>query len=98
MEYTNHKFKIGIILQNKKCEGCCKNIGNKGFSKAVSLSFQMEGEAGSAALNIFNLAKIRIGWYGRLGTADCISASYSSCSNAVSGGGCVNGYANLGLG
>lgn len=25
-------------------------------SKAVSLSFQMEGEAGSASLNIFNLA------------------------------------------
>ena len=44
------------ILQNKKCEGCCKKNGNKGFSKAVSLSFQMEGEAGSASLNIFNLA------------------------------------------
>ena len=51
-----YDFKIRIILQNKKCEGCCKKNGNKGFSKAVSLSFQMEGEAGSASLNIFNLA------------------------------------------
>jgi RHS repeat-associated protein len=92
-----YDFKIRVILQNKKCVGCCKKNGNKGFSKAVSLSFQMEGEAGSAALNIFNLAEIRIGWYGRLGTTGGISASYSSCSNAVSGGGCVNGYAELGL-
>ena len=35
--------------------------------------------------------------YGRLGATGGISASYSSCSNAVSGGGCVNGYAELGL-
>ncbi len=92
-----YDFKIRIILQNKKCEGYCKKNGNKGFSKAVSLSFQMEGEAGSASLNIFNLAEIRMGWYGRLGATGGISASYSSCSNAVSGGGCVNGYAELGL-
>ena len=38
-----------------------------------------------------------MGWYGRLGATGGISASYSSCSNAVSGGGCVNGYAELGL-
>ena len=54
--FIRKELKIRIILQNKKCEGCCKKNGNKGFSKAVSLSFQMEGEAGSASLNIFNLA------------------------------------------
>ncbi|WP_290492107.1 RHS repeat domain-containing protein, partial [Akkermansia sp. UBA7059] len=91
-----YDFKIRVILQNKKCVGCCKKNGNKGFSKAVSLSFQMEGEAGSAALNIFNLAEIRIGWYGRLGTTGGISASYSSCSNTVSGGDVLMDMRNLG--
>ena len=92
-----HDYKVRFNLQTKKCTGCCEGTDQKGISKSISFAIQIEGEAGSSTLDIANLAEFRFGWYGRLGATGSIAASCNSCSNKITGNGCINVYGELGL-
>lgn len=93
-----HDYKVRFNLQTKKCTGCCEGTNKKGISKSISSAIQIEGKAGSPKLDIAKLVEFRFGWYGRLGATGSIAASCNSCSNKITGNGCINVYGELGIG